>query len=68
MEREGRKHAMVMGISKQGRSARRGTALVPVLIVVVSLLGLSMALLDQTSAVKDEVGASVDDQRSGSGR
>lgn len=48
---------------KQKRRERRGLALVPVLILVVGLLALTTALLNQTSAVKNEVASSVHDQR-----
>lgn len=42
---------------------RRGLALVPVLILIVGLLALTTALLNQSSAVKNEVASSVNDQR-----
>jgi len=52
------------GIEKSNRAASRaGLALVPTLIVVVGLLGLSMALLNHTSSVTGQVSAEVDDQR-----
>ena len=44
-------------------SCRRGSALVPVLILMTGLVALTTAFLNQTSAVKDEVASYVDNQR-----